>query len=201
MKLPDFTNFDSFNSLRQKMGTTELGYFELFNPVLHLTGNERSELERSGILQSIKSIKVLPDKTLALKNSRVIAYNPNENWFRQHREYPTYHVAFCSKLEELGATQAETELLVTSRIAEDYDLLKIRASGDVSLQAHGFVVCKHCLHALRYKDFDEFRNRRRGYSQKVLSDFSLHEFFKLYPQYPLSFGSRPLTKPVETTTR
>lgn len=52
-------------------------------------------------------------------------------------------------------------------------------------------MCKHCLHTLRYKDYDEYRNRRRGYSQKVLSEFNLKEFFRLYQQYPLSFGSRP----------
>ncbi len=42
MRLPDFTTFAPFNLLRQQMGTTQLGYFELFDPVLHLTGKERS---------------------------------------------------------------------------------------------------------------------------------------------------------------
>ena len=191
MKLPDFIEFEPFNSLREKMDTTRLGYFELFDPALHLTGSERSKLEHSGILQPIGAIRVLPDKTLALKNSRVLAYNPNENWYRLHREYPTYHVACCSRLEELLASESATEFLVTSKIAEDYNLVKIRSTGEVNLQAHGFVVCRHCLHTLRYKDYDEYRNRRRGYSQKVLSEFNLKEFFRLYQQYPLSFGSRP----------
>ncbi len=192
MKLADFTEFAPFNALRKQMGTGRLGYFELFDPTVHLTGGERSELEHSGVLLSIANIKVLPDRTLALKNCRVIAYNPNENWYRQHREYPTYHTAYCSQLEALRTAGADTEFLLTSRIAEDYNLVKIRNNGEVSLQPHGFVVCKHCLHSLRYKDYDEFRNRRRGYSQKVLGEFNLKEFYRLYPQYPLSFGSRPL---------
>lgn len=194
MKLPDFTKFAPFNELRAKQGATRLGYFELFDPALHLTGSERSELEQHGVLCLPGDIKILPDRTLAVKNSRVIAYNPNENWYRQHREYPTYHVANCSQLEELRAAQSDAEFLLTSKIAEDYNLVKIRSSGEVSLQPHGFVVCKLCLHALRYKNYDEFRNRRRGYSQKVLSEFSLKEFFRLYQQYPLSFGSRPATQ-------
>lgn len=198
MKLADFTEFAPFNTLRKQMGTDRLGYFELFDPAVHLTGGERSELEHGGVLQTIANIKVLPDRTLALKNSRVIAYNPNENWYRQHREYPTYHTAFCSQLEELRTAAADTEFLLTSRIAEDYNLVKIRNSGEVSLQPHGFVVCKHCLHILRYKDYDEFRNRRRGYSQKVLSDFTLKEFYRLYPQYPLSFGNRPAVTSQQT---
>lgn len=191
MQLPDFTEFDAFNTLRQKMKAERLGYFELFDPRRHLTGTERSELERVGVLQDVVGLKVLPDHTLARKNSRVIAYNPNANWYRMHREYPTYHVAFCSRLEELRAADSRTELLLTSRIATDYDLLAIRSSGEVGLQSHGFVVCKHCLHKLRYKDYDEYRNRRRGYSERVLSEFTLQEFFRRYQQYPLSFGSRP----------
>lgn len=199
MKLPDFTEFEPYNALRKQMGTDRLGFFELFDPALHLTGSERSELEHSGVLQPLSGIKVLPDRTLALKSSRVVAYNPNENWYRVHREYPTYHVALCSQLENLRTLEADTEFLLTSKIAEDYNLVKIRSSGEVNLQAHGFVVCKHCLHTLRYKDYDEFRNRRRGYSQKVLSEFNLKEFFRLYQQYPLSFGSRPVVSPQAVT--
>ena len=43
MALPDFTEFEPFNSLRAQMGTDRLGFFELFDPTLHLTGIERSE--------------------------------------------------------------------------------------------------------------------------------------------------------------
>ena len=187
MELQDFTEFDAFNDLRERMGTDRLGYFELFNPDIHLTGDERSQLESSGILLPLDDVKVLPDKTLAIKNSRVLAYIPNENWFRGRREYPTYHLAKCSELEEMSREHPAQEYMVTTRIAEDYELMKMREETTVSVVAHGFVVCKHCLHSLRYKNFDEFRNRKRGYSQKVLSEFSLKEFFKLYKQYPLSF--------------
>ena len=191
MELLDFTEFEAFNQLREKMGADKLGYFELFDPAVHLTGNERSELENTGLLLRLDQLRVLPDQTLAIKNSRVLMYNPDENWYRQRREYPTYHVARCSLLEETGKEQPGLEYLVTTRQSDDYDLLKIRSGGDVSVSVHGFVVCKHCLHRLRYKDFDEFRNRKRGYSQKVLSEFSLKEFYRLYQQYPLSFKGRP----------
>lgn len=190
MELSDFTEFKPFNDLREKIGTDKLGYFELFDPLIHLTGSERSELESVGLLRKIDAIRVLPDKTLAIKNSRVIAYNPDENWYRAHREYPSYHVAYCSQLEETSSQQPQQDWLVTSKISDDYNLLKIRPSGEVNLLPHGFVVCKHCLHRLRYRDFDEFRNRRRGYSQKVLSEFNLTDFFRFYQQYPLSFRGK-----------
>ena len=176
MQLLDFREFTPFNQLREKMDTARLGYFELFDPAIHLTGNERSELKERGMLKRLDEIKVLPDKTLAIKNSRVLIYNPDENFYRNSREYPSYHVAHCSFLLESAREQ-----------------LKIRPSGEISVSQHGFVVCKHCLHKLRYKDFDEFRNRKRGYSEKVLKSFRLEEFFALYTLYPLSFGQRPET--------
>ncbi len=191
MELLDFTDFAPFNTLREKMGASELGYFELFDPAIHLTGNERSELESAGKLLPLAQLKFLPDNTLAVKNSRVLIYNPDENYYRTHREFPTYHVARCARIETELAEHPQQEFLATTRLAEDYDLLKIRPGGDVSLVSHGLVVCKDCLHKLRYRDYDQFRNRKRGYSQKVLNEFRLRDFFTLYPLYPLSFGSRP----------
>lgn len=187
MELMDFTRFEAFNTLREKMGTDRLGYFELFDPAIHLTGQERSQLESPGLLMKPEAIKVLPDRTLAIKNSRVLAYVPSENWFRDRREYPAYHVAMCSELEELKREHPEQEVTVTTRLADDYELMKLRPGGDMSMVNHGFVVCKNCLHTLRYKDFDLYRNRKRGYSQKVLGDFNLRDFYRLYQQYPLSF--------------
>ena len=149
MELMDFTEFEPFNDLRRKMGTDRLGYFELFDPAIHLTGSERSELENVGRLVKPNELRILPDKTLAIKNSRVLAYNPDESWYRNHRQYPTYHVAFCSQLEELIKQQPEQDLLATTRIDQDYELVRIRPSGEVTMVSHGFVVCKHCLHSLR----------------------------------------------------
>mgnify|MGYP000288624706 CR=1 FL=1 len=193
MELPDFVEFAPFNKLREKMDTDQLGYFELFDPVIHLTGSERSELENGGVLRKLDELRFLPDNTLAIKNSRVLIYNPDESWYRNHREFPTYHVARCASLEASMAEQAEREFIVTTRISVDYDLFKMREGGVVTLAAHGFVVCKDCLHKLRYRDYDQYRNRKRGYSQKVLNEFRLQDFFNLYPMYPLSFGSRPVS--------
>lgn len=191
MQLLDFREFTPFNELREKMGTDKLGYFELFDPAIHLTGSERSELQGRGILKRLDEVRVMPDRTLAIKNSRVLIYNPDETFYRNNREYPTYHVARCSFLIDSARAQPDLEYLVTTRIADDYELLKIRPGGEVSVSMHGFVVCKHCLHKLRYRDFDEFRNRKRGYSERVLKEFRLTDFFRHYPMYPLSFGQRP----------
>lgn len=129
MKLPDFRGFESFNELRKKIGTQELGYFELFDPAIHLTGSERSALENSDMLLTADAMKMLPDKNLAIKNSRVLAYISDETWYRNHREYPTYHIAWYSQLETQLAEHPVLEYLVTTKISDDYKLLKIRSSG------------------------------------------------------------------------
>lgn len=87
MALPDFTEFDPFNSLRAQMGTDRLGFFELFDPALHLTGIERSELAQQGLRLARREIKFLLDFTLVYKNSRLIVLDG-------HR----YHPAVCSDL-------------------------------------------------------------------------------------------------------
>ena len=133
MKLLYFIEFEPFNQLRKKIGTDDFGFFELFDPLVHLTGSERSELENTGVLRKPADLRVLPDKTLAFKNSRVLAYVSDESWYRSHREYPTFHLAFCSQLESLSVENPALELLVTCKIATDYKLLKISSSGEVSM--------------------------------------------------------------------
>ena len=78
MELPDFTTFAPFNALRDKMGTEALGYFELFDPVYHLTGQERSDLARTGIRVEAHQLSRLLDFTLVYKNSRVLVRDQNK---------------------------------------------------------------------------------------------------------------------------
>lgn len=87
MQLPDFSEFAPFNELREKMGTDKLGYFELFDPKYHLTGDERSDLDRRGLSISMGQLHHLLDFTLVYKNSRVFI-----------EDRTCYHVAFCSDL-------------------------------------------------------------------------------------------------------
>ncbi|MFK7862802.1 MAG: hypothetical protein AB8B95_01105 [Pseudohongiellaceae bacterium] len=190
MKIIDFKSFAPFNSLREKMGNAQLGYFELFDPVEHLNGAERSQLSSSGRFLALSELKILPDKTLAFKNSRVLIYAPYEAQSNNSSVTPTYHVANCSELEQLAKEKPAEKWLATTRISKDYELRQLSATGENLLTARRFTVCKHCLHSLRYKNYEEFRNRRRGYSEKVLNSFSLSAFYRLYPQYPLGFKAK-----------
>lgn len=71
MKLQDFKEFDPFNRLREQMGAEHFGFFELFDPERHLTGEERSILARTGVMVPQSKVGRLLDFTLVYKNSRV----------------------------------------------------------------------------------------------------------------------------------
>lgn len=71
MKLTNFLEFEPFNQMRERMGTDQLGQFELFDPNRHLTGEERSVLARQGLQLPRPSLGRLLDYCLCYKNSRV----------------------------------------------------------------------------------------------------------------------------------
>ena len=87
MELPDFNDFEPFNKLRNKMGATKLGYFELFDPRFHLTGVERSDLEQQGKIVNVNTLHQLLDFTLVYKNTRI--------WLETSS---CYHLASCKLL-------------------------------------------------------------------------------------------------------
>lgn len=87
MQLADFKTFEPFNKLRQKMNACQLGHFELFDPYWHLTGDERSQLARKGVLVDRTSVQMLLDFTVVYKNSRVLVCDEE-----------VYHIACCDAL-------------------------------------------------------------------------------------------------------
>lgn len=99
MNLPDFTEFAAFNELRSKMNAQELGFFELFDPNLHLTGVERSQLERQGLQLDLSRLHQLLDFTLVYKNSRVCVADGDQ-----------YHIANCSYLPKAAQVTVFTSI-------------------------------------------------------------------------------------------
>jgi|TARA_B110000503_G_scaffold143548_1_gene245722 hypothetical protein len=100
MSLPDFTEFEPFNSLRAQMGTDRLGFFELFDPTLHLTGIERSELAHQGLTMARREVRSLLDFTLVYKNSRLIVLDGQR-----------YHLAECPDLPRSDIWHISTSLV------------------------------------------------------------------------------------------
>ena len=90
MKLYDFFADPDLNRLRQQMEADELGDFHLFDPHKQLTYQEREALELGQLSIHSNDLRVLKDKTLAFKNSRV--------WVL-HEEH--LHLASCRLVQRL----------------------------------------------------------------------------------------------------
>lgn len=165
MILPDFLDFEPFNLLRQTMGATELGQFEFFDPQQHLTAEELKALETVGLKVPLAGVRSLADSTLAYKNSRVLLYPLGQ------RGEPIYHLASCDLLQQARANSVGIDWAATV------------VSPEVDGQACH--VCSACLQTMQYQSFDAVRSRHREYSQRVRDNFSVLDFFKRYPCYPL----------------
>lgn len=164
MKLPDFTEFESFKTLRLTMGARKAGHFELFNPEHHLNGRERSELDLQGKQLPLHRLKQFADMTWGLKNTRLVVYLAEANH---------YHLAQCSITKSWAYNQ---NVWVTTRRTGHLPL------GDKSTSHQ---VCAECLQLLSYKGFDLQKNRKIAYSKNLIKNFSREDFFRIYTLYPV----------------
>lgn len=163
MNLIDFLEFEPFNEMRAKMGTDQLGQFELFDPEIHLTGDERSLLARQGLTLPRERIGRLLDFTLSYKNSRIALI-----------EQQRLHLAQCPELPDADRVVVATSLRPFDPVPR---------------------VCAACLQHLTFRGYDESKARKERYNANVLENFSLEQFWKDYPPYPLN-RDRELVKPL-----
>lgn len=157
MKLHDFLEDAELNALRSKMGAHALGQFELFDPAKQLTYSEREALKTDGLNVTANELRVLKDKTLAYKNSRA--------WLKHGQHY---HLANCPQVQQLR--HQSTSLLLGTYLWP--------VSKDSAL-------CVECLAVLQYQGIDSRRLRRTEFIEQIRQQFSLAEFQKQYPFYPL----------------
>ena len=138
------------------MGADELGSFELFDPQKQITYSERELLELGEFEISSTSLKILKDKTIAFKNTRLWL-----TWLEQE----DFHLAACDHVQKRRHQKA-------SFIAG----LK---------QPTGHRVCLDCLQLLKFDGFDARRSRRLDLAETIQKEFKLADFQGVYPFYPL----------------
>lgn len=173
MKLPDFLQFAPFNRLREVMGAEKLGAFEFFDPRLHLTAAERKEL-MAGVRLGWAQLRCLHDYTLAYKNSRVLLWieAPGGVEVGPGWAAPCYHLAFCRSLQAVRRAAPEQRLAVATALPPP--------------DPWPWRVCPECLQQLQFRGFDAARARHRDYSDRVLEQFDVDDFFREYPVYPIT---------------
>lgn len=209
MKLPDFLEFEPFNTLRNTMSADNLGDFVFFDPRKNLTGLERIELEHNGLTIKPECLYTASDFTLVYKNSRVLIYTPPAG--DRHSPPPSSGTQHSQHSETSTDQHASQGQALTAHIMDEghardrhfhiancdtvrrlrelgaLDTYRARTSNlsiDPSESAT-HRICPNCLQTLRYKDYDAVRQRHREYSQRIQEEFSIREFFQRYPLYPV----------------
>lgn len=155
MKLDDVLLSPAFNQLREQMGTDQLGDFRLFDPQKMLNYSERESLDRAELRLPASELRVLKDKTLAYKNSRV--------WV-EHDD--TFHLAYCEQMQGVRHRQ-KTVRCGSEQPPDELD------------------VCLQCLSLLHYQGVDARRIRRNEFTEQVQERFELTSFKEQFPFYPL----------------
>jgi hypothetical protein len=149
MNLADFTLDETLNHLRKKMGADKLGRFELFNPDLHLSWEQRQLLARQWVNIEGNILHTGTENLLYFKNSPVIT-----------KVDGVFHFALCDEIKK-KITQGK--------------LAKAEATTCIEL-LNNAQNCTYCLHAVSYQGFDAYRHRHQQYNEKILKDFNLIRF-------------------------
>ena len=165
MKLTGFEPFPPLQELQQTMGTEEAGHFELFDPERHITYNEREALDAGSLMLAAGQMMILKDKTIAFKNTRI--------WL-SWTDHNCYHLAACESVKKRRYMKSEfiagTDQEGIGKLSPDKDNPR--------------VICTECLQLLKYQGLDARRGRRMD-DEEIQKNFSLEEFQKQYPFYPL----------------
>lgn len=182
MKLPNFLKSDKLNALKEQMGRSPDFYGGFQVDPTRLTFEEREALESGGGIDvSFDQLTVLPDGTLAFKDSRVLLYIRDVHMRESHREdwYPRYHLSHCQKLKEMTAAGRIERYVISAETKGEF-LLNVISRGQPRSERYRLPVCQLCLDGLSFEDFSLQRERswRRGY----VGQFSPASFFKIYPR-------------------
>ncbi len=181
MKLPDFLEDKALNSLRAQMGADRLGRFEAKADGKRLTIVEIEQLTSKGIDVSIDDVVVLPDGTLAYKDSRVLLYIRDLPQYGTHfkKDLPKFHVANCRTLQDMREKK-RWERYVVARRDDGYFSINRISGSSVSGGLEQLLVCQNCLAALGFDGFDyslSYNGRKA-----IVNSFSIPIFFDRYPR-------------------
>lgn len=138
------------------MGADQLGSFELFDPQKQITYSERELLELGEFEIASTGLRILKDKTIAFKNTRLWLTWP---------EHEDFHLAACDRVQKRRHQKS-------SFIAG-------------LQQPTNHSVCLNCLQLLKFNGFDARRSRRLDLAETIQKEFKLADFQKVYPFYQL----------------
>jgi hypothetical protein len=188
MKLPDFFKFEPLNGLRRRMGIQDdvYGSFPVdIVPVEKgrpgLTDAERKILAGVGIPVNFGEWTILPDRTIAYKDNRVLLYIRDVRIYGDKEWEPRYHLFNCKKLAEMSKNGHSDRYYACNKLNGKFDLNIIRNKIITEEKDRQLSVCQFCLDGLRFNGFNMRRMNRKN-RENFVAEFVPDDFFKVYPR-------------------
>ncbi|CAM6828075.1 HNH endonuclease [Leclercia adecarboxylata] len=184
-KLPDFLNWSSLDTLRQKMGAPLTNNFVL-TPVYSKI-SIIDQLNTGGVEITLDDISVHDDGTLLYRGYRGLLHIRDINSIAGDTRMPRYHLAFCQTLEKMKKNARFDRYVVAQTTSGEFKVNII--DREVTSQNVRLNVCQNCLDRIHWQAFS-LSGMSRSERQSRVDAFSLPEFFKKYPQDLI--GTKPL---------
>ena len=172
MRLPDFSEHNGLNWLRQQM-EADLMPWESgrnWNPI-----SIDGILGTTGVDIPLDEIETAADGTLEYEGRKVVVYIRDQSVDYQPYKF---HVANCDKLQSMREEGRDKRYVVSTRTNGTFTINSFKngrlvKKGDED-ELH---VCKYCLRRLNYKGY---RGCRYAEQNRIMTSFNLKEFFEMY---------------------
>lgn len=182
MKLPDFLRNTAMNALRADMGIPpdQFGSFRAEVEPGRLTLEELDKLTSGqGIDINFGDLTVLPDGTLAYKDSRVLLYIRDHHARQGEITPPKYHFYNCRTLTMMRRSQRFERYVVATETTGTF-YINIIENNIRKSERYKLGVCQNCLHELPFEGFSLTKPRYERL--RYVADFLPERFFSLFPR-------------------
>lgn len=176
-KLPDFLNWSSLDTLRQKMGAPLTDNFVLVPVYSELSIMD--QLNTGGVEIALDEISVHEDGTLLYRGYRGLLHIRDISSIAGDTRMPRFHLAYCQTLEKMQKNSRFDRYVVAQTTSGEFKVNFI--DREVVSQTVRLNVCQNCLDRIHWKDFSIPRMSRSERQNRV-EGFSLPEFFEEYPR-------------------
>ena len=178
MRLPDFSENNRLNELRQQMGAELIPWNsgENWDPI-------DIELDDEGIEIRPEEIEYGPDGTLRYRGRKVVVYIRDQSYRDQYaldsyelidpEDLCKFHVADCSILSQMRRQGRYERYVVATRSDGNFTVNFFRGGGLLKEVVEcRLYVCKKCLSKLDYKKY----RTKKARQNKIRESFDLNEF-------------------------
>ncbi|WP_173236246.1 HNH endonuclease [Legionella antarctica] len=185
-KLVNFFDFASLNQLRHSMGADLIQEFKFDSGILLLDDDFISRLDGDGIeVDGLDEIDFRGDKTLGYKGQRVLIYIRDVSPYREKVSLPRFHISTCDTLVKMWKRKRAERYVLYRRENGIFQVNVIR-DGKIDIRHEKLNVCRNCLTNLNWNSYSDEKPLRN----KIVSEFSISEFFETFPKSLLSVKPR-----------